>query len=105
LGELGWRIGMGLTALNFVLLALAVSAGNPRVGRSGNLIFLLLAFVFYYNLLNIGQGWVASGMVGLGPFMLGLHGSVMAMALMWLAKRHFGLEWRWRRPGQRGEMA
>lgn len=97
LGELGWRIGMGLTALNFVLLALAVAAGNPRVGRSGNLIFLLLAFVFYYNLLNIGQGWVASGMVGLWPFMLGLHGSVMLLALAWLAKRHYGLEWRWRR--------
>lgn len=96
LGELGWRLGMGLTALNFVLLALAVAAGNPRVGRSGNLIFLLLAFVFYYNLLNIGQGWVASGMVGLLPFMLGLHGSVMLLALLWLAKRHYGLEWRWR---------
>jgi lipopolysaccharide export system permease protein len=94
LGELGWRLGMGLTALNFVLLALAVSAGNPRVGRSGNLIFLLFAFVFYYNLLNIGQGWVASGMVGLLPFMLVLHGGAMALALSWLSKRHFGWEWR-----------
>jgi len=93
-GELGWRIGMGLTAFNFVLLALAVAAGNPRVGRSGNLIFLLFAFVFYYNLLNIGQGWVASGMVGLLPFMLGLHGSALALALLWLGKRHYGLEWR-----------
>lgn len=91
LGELGWRVGMGLTALNFVLLALAVSAGNPRAGRSGNLIFMLFAFIFYYNLLNLGQNWVASGLVGLLPFMLGLHGSVLALSLLWLAKRHYNL--------------
>lgn len=88
-GELGWRIGMGLTALNFVLLAMAVSAGNPRAGRSGNLIFMLFAFVFYYNLLNLGQGWVASGWLRLLPFMLTLHGSVLALSLLWLAKRHY----------------
>ncbi len=91
LGELGWRIGLAWTALNFVLLALAVAAGNPRAGRSWNLSFLLLAFVFYYNLLNLGQSWVATGMVGLVPFLLGLHGTVMALSLLWLAKRHHNL--------------
>ena len=54
LGELGWRIGMGLTSLNFVLIALATTTGNPRAGRGGNLFFTLFAFVFYYNLLNLG---------------------------------------------------
>ena len=89
LGELGWRIGMAWTAVNFVLLAVAASAGNPRAGRSWNLAFTLFAFVFYNNLLNLGQGWVATGLVGLVPFMLGLHGSVMALCLLWLAKRHY----------------
>ena len=93
LGELGWRIGMGLTAINFVLLALAVSAGNPRAGKSGNLIFMLLAFVFYYNLLNLGQSWVATGLVGLWPFMLALHGGVFAVSLLWLAQRHYQFAW------------
>jgi lipopolysaccharide export system permease protein len=87
-GELGWRVGMGLTAINFMLLALAVSAGNPRAGRSGNLIFMLFAFVFYYNLLNIGQSWVSSGKVQLLPFMVILHGGVMALSVLWLFKRH-----------------
>lgn len=97
-GELGWRMGMGLTALNFVVLALAVSAGNPRAGKSGNLIFMLLAFVVYYNLLNLGQNWVATGLVGLWPFMLGLHGSVLAASLLWLAQRHTQRVWFPRRP-------
>lgn len=88
-GELGWRLGMAVTAVNFVLLALAVSAGNPRAGKSWNLAFMLFAFVFYYNLLNLGQGWVTSGMVRPLPFMVGLHGGVFALVGLWLAKRHF----------------
>jgi len=93
-GELAWRIGMGLTALNFILLAVAVSAANPRAGKSGNLIFLLLAFVVYYNLLNLGQSWVATGLVAWWPFMLMLHGGVMFACLAWLAQRH--TQWHWR---------
>src|SRR5690606_8371012 len=58
LGELGWRLGMVLAAVNFVLLGLTLSSVNPRVSRSGNLVFALFAFVIYYNLLNLGQNWV-----------------------------------------------
>lgn len=94
LGELGWRIGMALTAINFVLIALATTTGNPRAGRGGNLFFTLFAFVFYYNLLNLGQSWVTSGLVGLLPFMLMLHGSVFVLSLLWLAKRHHNLSLR-----------
>ena len=97
LGELGWRLGMAITAVNFVLLALAVSAGNPRAGKSWNLAFMLFAFVFYYNLLNLGQGWVTTGLVGLLPFMLGLHGGVLVLSTLWLAKRHHNLGF-WGRP-------
>ncbi len=88
LGELGWRIGMGLTALNFVLVALATSTGNPRAGRGGNLFFSLFAFVFYYNLQNLGQSWISSGLVGLGSFMALSHGGVFVLTVLWLLKRH-----------------
>ena len=94
-GELAWRIGMLLAAINFVVLALTVSSGNPRVGRSGNLLFALCAFVLYYNLINLGQSWVSLGRYGVGSFMLTLHGGALALALSWLAKRHFN--WNWRR--------
>jgi lipopolysaccharide export system permease protein len=108
LGELGWRIGMGLTALNFVLIAVATTTGNPRAGRGGNLFFTLFAFVFYYNLLNLGQSWVAGGLFSLGGFMLLLHGGVFTLTLLWLIKRHFNLSVRgWlnaKRSRQRAEV-
>lgn len=86
--ELAWRIGMALAALNFVILAITVSSVNPRVGRSGNLVFALFAFVVYYNLLNLGQSWVGGGRAGMAAFLLVLHGGTFATACLWLAKQH-----------------
>lgn len=91
LAELGWRIGMALTALNFTVLGIAVAAGNPRAGRGGNLAFMLFAFICYYNLLNVGQTWASRGLVGFWPLMLGLHGSVLALSVAWLLLRHHNL--------------
>lgn len=88
LGELAWRLGLALAALNFVVIAVAVSSVNPRAGRSGNLVFALFAFVVYYNLLNLGQSWVSSGRVGFSSFLLALHGGVLLAGVLWLAKQH-----------------
>ena len=92
LGELAWRIGLVLSALNFVILAVALSSVNPRGGRGGNLLFVLLAFVVYNNLLNLGQSWILVGLVSFGQFLLALHGGVLLLATLWLAKRHYN--WR-----------
>ncbi|MGQ2996185.1 MULTISPECIES: LPS export ABC transporter permease LptF [unclassified Variovorax] len=100
-GELAWRVGMLLAAINFVLLALAVSSVNPRVGRSGNLLFALFAFVIYYNLLNLGQSWISSGRYGMGGFMLLLHGGVALFAISWLTLRNNN----WARRKSRGGRA
>jgi lipopolysaccharide export system permease protein len=88
LGELAWRLGLALSALNFVILAVALSSVNPRGGRSGNLLFVLLAFVVYNNLLGLGQSWIQVGLVSFGQFLLALHGGVLLLAALWLAKRH-----------------
>ncbi len=92
LGELSWRIGMAITAFNFVLIAVAVSVSNPRAGRSGNLVFLLFSFVLYYNLVNLGTGWIAAGKFNWLGYMITIHGGVLATTLAWLAKRHYN--WR-----------
>lgn len=94
LAELSWRIGLGLAAFNLVLIALAVSSVNPRVGRSGNLVFALFAFVAYYNLLNFGQGWIAAGRVGLTTVLVGLHGSAFLVGVLWIWARHRNWSWR-----------
>lgn len=88
LGELAWRLGLALAALNFVVIAVCVSNVNPRAGRSGNMVFALFAFVVYYNVLNLGQTWIGAGKVAFFPFLLMLHGGVFALSLLWLAKQH-----------------
>lgn len=94
LAELSWRFGLILAAINFVILGIAVSSVNPRVGRSGNMVFSLFAFVLYYNLLNLGQSWIASGKYTFGGFLLALHGSALLLGLLWLAKGHNNWHWR-----------
>lgn len=94
MGELSWRVGMALCALNFTLLALPLSVVNPRRGRSYQYGLALLVFVFYYNLLNMGQNWIASGRYGIVGWTLGLHGGVMVLALSWLWVRQH--QWSWR---------
>lgn len=86
--ELGWRIGMALAALNFIVLGLAVAIVNPRAGRSTSLVFALFAFMVYYNLMTVGQTWIGVGRLGLMPFMLLLHGGTLVLALLLLAARH-----------------
>jgi lipopolysaccharide export system permease protein len=92
--ELSWRLGLVLISFNFVIIAVSVSSVNPRVGRSANLVFALFTFVFYYNLLGLGQNMVASGKLSFTQLMLGLHGSVFVLALLVLAKSHLNLQWR-----------
>lgn len=88
LGELAWRLGLALAALNFVVIAVCVSNANPRAGRSGNMVFALFSFILYYNVLNLGQSWIANGKVSFLPFLLVLHGGVFGLSLLWLAKQH-----------------
>jgi lipopolysaccharide export system permease protein len=75
-------------AFNLLLLALAVTTGNPRAGRSGNIAFTLFAFLLYYNLLNMGESWVGQGRVSPAVWLLMLHGTVFVLSAAWLYKRH-----------------
>ena len=93
-GELAWRLGMACAAFNLVIIALAVTSANPRVGRGGNLALALFIFVSYYNFINLGQNWIGAGKVQMLPFMLTLHGGVFTLALFWLAVRHNNWSWR-----------
>ena len=85
---MGWRLGLALACVNLVLIALTVSGANPRAGRSGNLIFALLTFIVYYNLISLGQTWIAGGRIGMGAYLLILHGGAFALAVGWIASRH-----------------
>ena len=59
------------SALILVLLAIPLSFVDPRAGRSLNLIFALVVYVIYNNILSIFQAWVTQGRlsasIGLWP--------------------------------------
>lgn len=84
-GELTWRFGLLLGAANLVLLGIGLAATNPRRASNWNLLFALMAFVVYYNLINLSQAWVASGRASMGLALTLLHGGafLLALALLW----------------------
>jgi lipopolysaccharide export system permease protein len=83
--ELTWRFGLALGAANLLLLGIGLAATNPRRASNWNLLFALLSFVVYYNLINLTQAWVGGGRVSMGTALLGLHGGAFAaaLALLW----------------------
>ncbi|AKJ29798.1 permease [Caldimonas brevitalea] len=97
LGELIWRLGQPLTAANLVLLAVGLSASNPRRAGSWNLLFALMTFIVYLNLLNLSQAWVAGGKLPPWAAMALVHGGAAALALVVLRWRQQGVAGLWRR--------
>ncbi len=60
-GELLWRFGLPLSAVVLALLAIPLSFVNPRAGNSLNLLFALVIYFLYSNLLSMAQVWVSRG--------------------------------------------
>ncbi|GHT94401.1 LPS export ABC transporter permease LptF [Betaproteobacteria bacterium] len=60
-GELLWRVGLPAAALLLAFLAVPLSFVNPRAGRSMNMVFAIVVFSLYNNLLSLTQAWVARG--------------------------------------------
>lgn len=97
-GELLWRIGVPLSALTLALLAIPLSFVNPRAGRANNLIFALLTFMIYSNLLSISRAWVAQGRL---PFEIGVWAVhvlmfIALLLLFWKRLAVFSLWRSWR---------
>jgi lipopolysaccharide export system permease protein len=94
MAELAWRSGLVLASINLCLMALAVARINPRGTRSGQILLGLFTFIVYYNLINLGQSWIANGQSPWLQHLVMLHGSITLVALMVLLFRHH--RWHWR---------
>jgi lipopolysaccharide export system permease protein len=79
-GELVWRIGLPIASVVLALLAIPLAFVNPRAGRTNNLIFAVLAFTVYFNLLGVSQAWVSKGIVSIGVGFWAVH--VVMIVLM-----------------------
>jgi len=92
-GELLWRLGIPLAALNLALLAIPLSFVNPRAGRTNNLVFALLTYMIYSNLISVSQAWVIQGRL---PFEIGVwavHVAMFFALLLLFSRRVLLLSW------------
>lgn len=91
MAELLWRIGLPLSALNLVLLAIPLSFVNPRASTSINLVFALLTYMVYSNLISMAQAWVSQGRLS---FFLGwwlVHAVMLCLlAFLFWRRMHVG---------------
>jgi lipopolysaccharide export system permease protein len=97
LSELTWRVGLPVSALVLALLAIPLSAVNPRTGRFLNVLFAVFLYMIYSNLISIAQAWVANG--GIRP-LLGMwivHAGMLLLLAALLYRRVFGFRFRFLR--------
>jgi len=87
LGELLWRIGIPVSALVLALLAIPMSFVNPRAGRSVNLLYALLTYMVYSNLLSVSQARVAQGKMEFATGAWAVHGVMIGVLLLFFAYR------------------
>jgi len=99
LSELTWRVALPVSALILALLALPLSAVNPRSGRVANVMTALFLFFLYINLINIFQAWVAKGSVNPWVGMVSVHLAMALVLVLLLYRRMYGFRFRFLRRG------
>jgi lipopolysaccharide export system permease protein len=99
LAELLWRLGLPLAALNLAILAIPLAFVNPRAGRTNNLVFALLTYMIYSNLLSVSQAWVAQGKLRFEIGVWAVHVGMFLLLIILFYRRQNPLAWgkfRWR---------
>jgi lipopolysaccharide export system permease protein len=87
LAELVWRAGIPISALVLVMLAIPMSFVNPRAGRSINLLFALLTYMVYSNLLSVSQARVAQGRLDFSIGFWLVHAAMVLLLVFLFAQR------------------
>lgn len=97
--ELHWRLSVPVAALVLALLSLPMGKTSPRKGRYGRLFVSVLVYIFYVNLLAVGQSWIERGKV---PDIVGLwwvHALAIILAIVIMVRQQ-GVRWVFRKRGQ-----
>jgi lipopolysaccharide export system permease protein len=87
LGELAWRFGIPVSAVVLVLFAIPMSFVNPRAGRSVNLLFALLTYIVYSNLLSVIQARVTQGKLDFSIGSWVVHAGMIVLLVVMFAQR------------------
>jgi lipopolysaccharide export system permease protein len=87
LAELIWRLGLPISAMILALLAIPLSFVNPRASRSVNLLFALLTYMVYANLLSIVQAWVSQGRLAFTTGWWAVHAGMLGVLALLFYRR------------------
>jgi len=82
LAELLWRVGLPISALVLSLMAIPLSFVNPRASRAVNLVFALLTYMIYSNLLSMSQAWVSQGRLDFSVGWWVVHAAMLLLLLV-----------------------
>ncbi|MFQ6332332.1 LPS export ABC transporter permease LptF [Methylophilus sp. 3sh_L] len=87
--ELHWRMAIPISTIVMVLLAIPLSFVDPRAGRSLNIMFAILIFIIYNNLLSIFQAWITQGKISMWVGLWPVHaGFVLLGWYMYHRRKH-----------------
>lgn len=79
MAEWVWRVSYPLSTLVLCLLAVPLSYVNPRAGRSLNVVFAILIYASYSNLVGLSQGWVGRSQMTASEGILLVHGGMLVL--------------------------
>jgi lipopolysaccharide export system permease protein len=89
IAELHWRLAVPISVFLLAMMAVPMSHLAPRQGRYAKVVYGIVLYLVYSNLLGLGQAWIAKSMV---PAQVGLwwaHALAAGLAL-WLIGRREG---------------
>lgn len=93
--ELEWRLAAPISVFILALLAVPLSHIDPRQGRYAKIVYGILAYLAYTQLLGLGQSWMAKGKVPVYVGLWWVHALMLGVALLLIAQRQ-GLLVQWR---------
>src|SRR5688572_374339 len=91
--ELHWRLSLPLAVIIMAMVAIPLAFVNPRSGRSWNLIFAVLVYAVYNNLLSIFQAWTAQGKVAAWLGLWPVHLTMIVVMAVLFSRQLYGARW------------
>ena len=61
--EFHWRIGVPISTLILVMLAIPMSKSEPRQGQYNKIFIGIVTFIIYFNLLSAGRSWLENDLI------------------------------------------
>jgi lipopolysaccharide export system permease protein len=93
MAELQWRLSAPVTIFVLTLLAVPMARTSPREGRYSKIIFAILIYMVYSNLLGISRSWLEDDKIPVALGMTWPHVAMVLTALVMLAVQTRVLRW------------